>query len=149
MQRLKVRFPVYTVFTHADGIEGFRDSFSVSKNDGRSLVWGSTIPLDKGDAGQSMFEGEFELLHNSAMKRRLLRLSAPFSPVRQLRIFNFPLHFGSARRKIGAFVATLFRPNPFSENPLQTRCTAARVGINFARRRIVDHAAFAIRRFAL
>ncbi|HRA39616.1 MAG TPA: ImcF-related family protein, partial [Pyrinomonadaceae bacterium] len=81
-------------------------------------VWGSTIPLDKGDAGQSMFEGEFELLHNSAMKRRLLRLSAPFSPVRQLRIFNFPLHFGSARRKIGAFVATLFRPNPFSENPL-------------------------------
>ena len=37
IQRLKVRFPVYTVFTHADGIEGFRDSFSTSKNDGRSL----------------------------------------------------------------------------------------------------------------
>ncbi len=118
IQRLKVRFPVYTVFTHADGIEGFRDSFSISKNDGRSLVWGSTIPLEKGENGQSMFDAEFELLHNSAMKRRLLRLSAPFPPVRQLRIFNFPLHFGSARRKIGAFVATLFRPNPFSENPL-------------------------------
>ncbi|MFH3574931.1 type VI secretion protein IcmF/TssM N-terminal domain-containing protein, partial [Acinetobacter baumannii] len=38
-------------------------------------------------------------------------------PVRQLRIFNFPLHFGTARRRFGAFVNTLFRPNPFSENP--------------------------------
>src|SRR5262245_63000042 len=51
------------------------------------------------------------------MKRRLVRLSAPFPPVRQLRIFNFPLHFGSARRKFAAFVNALFRPNPFSENP--------------------------------
>ncbi len=46
-----------------------------------------------------------------------MRLSAPFPPVRQLRIFNFPLHFGSARGKMGAFVSTLFRPNPFNENP--------------------------------
>jgi type VI secretion system protein ImpL len=51
------------------------------------------------------------------MKRRLTRLSAPFPPVRQLKIFNFPLHFGASRRKLGAFVTTLFRPNPFSENP--------------------------------
>ena len=51
------------------------------------------------------------------MKRRLIRLSAPFSPIRQLRIFNFPLHFGSARRKLGTFVSTLFSPNPFSESP--------------------------------
>ena len=46
-----------------------------------------------------------------------MRLSAPFPPARQLRIFNFPLHFSSARRKLGTFVTTLFRPNPFSENP--------------------------------
>src|SRR5437868_6185884 len=51
------------------------------------------------------------------MKRRGLRLSAPFPPDRQLRIFNFPLHFGSARRKLGTFASALFRPNPFSENP--------------------------------
>ncbi len=118
IQRLKVRFPVYVVFTNADGIEGFRDSFSVSKNDGKSLVWGATIPLEKSENAQAQFDPEFELLHNSVMKRRIVRLSAPFPPVRQLRIFNFPLHFGSARRKIGAFISTLFRPNPFSENPL-------------------------------
>ncbi len=115
--RLKVRFPVYVVFTHADTIEGFRDSFSSSKNEDKTLVWGSTIPLDKSENAQSLFDSEFETLHSSLMKRRLIRLSAPFPPVRQLRIFNFPLHFGSARRKFGSFINALFRPNPFAESP--------------------------------
>ena len=117
MARTKIRFPVYLIFTNADSIEGFRDSFSTSKGEAKNLVWGATIPIEKSDNSQALFDGEFEILHDSLMKRRLMRLSAPFSPVRQLRIFNFPLHFGGARRKIGAFVATLFRPNPFSENP--------------------------------
>ena len=117
VQRLKVRFPVYLVFTHADAIEGFRDSFSASKNEDKMLVWGSTIPIEKSENAQALFDGEYEVLHNSVMKRRIARLSAPFPPVRQLRIFNFPLHFGSGRRKFGAFVNALFRPNPFSENP--------------------------------
>ncbi len=114
---LKTRFPVYLIFTHADSIEGFRDSFSISKNEGGNLVWGTTIPLEKSDNAQSLFDSEYEILQDSVMKRRLIRLSAPFSPSRQLRIFNFPLHFASARRKLGAFVSTLFRPNPFSESP--------------------------------
>ncbi len=117
MARLKVRFPVYLIFSNADSIEGFRDSFSTSKNEGKTLVWGATIPLEKSENAMQMFDGEYEILHNSLMKRRLMRLSAPFPPVRQLRIFNFPLHFGSARRKIGSFVSALFRPNPFAENP--------------------------------
>ena len=117
MTRTKIRFPVYLIFTNADSIEGFRDSFSTSKGEAKNLVWGATIPIEKSDNAQTLFDGEYEILHDSLMKRRLMRLSAPFPPVRQLRIFNFPLHFGSARRKIGAFVSTLFRPNPFSESP--------------------------------
>ncbi|MCY7376146.1 MAG: type VI secretion system membrane subunit TssM [Pyrinomonadaceae bacterium] len=117
MTRTKVRFPVYLIFTNADSIEGFRDSFSTSKGEAKNLVWGATIPIEKSDNAQTLFDGEYEILHDSLMKRRLMRLSAPFPPVRQLRIFNFPLHFGSARRKIGSFVSTLFRPNPFSESP--------------------------------
>lgn len=117
MQRLKVRFPVYLVFNHADAIEGFQDSFSTSKKEGETLVWGATIPLEKSETAHTMFDEEFALLNDSVMKRRLMRLSAPFPPVRQLRIFNFPLHFGAARRKLGAFVTALFRPNPFTDNP--------------------------------
>ncbi|MGQ0540695.1 MAG: type VI secretion protein IcmF/TssM N-terminal domain-containing protein, partial [Blastocatellia bacterium] len=78
VQRLKVRFPVYLVFTHADSIEGFRDSFSTSKNEDKTLVWGATVPLERSDNAQALFDGEYELLHNSIMKRRLVRLSAPF-----------------------------------------------------------------------
>lgn len=117
MQRTKIRFPIYLVFTHADSIEGFRDSFSTSQREGQNLVWGATIPLEKSASAHSLFDSEYDLLQNSVMKRRLMRLSAPFPPVRQLKIFNFPLHFGSARKKLGHFVATLFRPNPFSESP--------------------------------
>lgn len=117
MQRLKVKFPVYVVFSHADAIEGFRDSFSTSKSEDRTLVWGSTIPIEKSENAQSLFDGEYETLHDAVMKRRIVRLSAPFPPVRQLKIFNFPLHFGSGRRKFGGFINALFRPNPFSENP--------------------------------
>jgi len=117
MQRLKVRFPVYLVFSHADAIEGFRDSFSASKAEDKTLVWGATIPIEKSENAQAQFDSEYAVLHESLMKRRITRLSAPFAPVRQLRIFNFPLHFGTGRRKFGAFVNALFRPNPFSENP--------------------------------
>lgn len=117
MQRLKVRFPVYLVFSHSDAIEGFRDSFSASKAEDKTLVWGATIPIEKSENAQTLFDAEYEKLHNALIKRRIVRLSAPFPPVRQLRIFNFPLHFGAARRRFGAFVNALFRPNPFSENP--------------------------------
>ena len=117
IQRTKTRFPIYLVFTHADAIEGFRDSFSTSQREAQTLVWGATIPLEQSANAHSLFDGEYDLLQNSVLKRRLLRLSAPFTPVRQLKIFNFPLHFGTGRRKLGAFVATLFRPNPFSESP--------------------------------
>ena len=117
IQRTKIRFPIYLVFTHADAIEGFRDSFSNSQKEGKNLVWGATIPLEKSENAHTLFDSEYDLLHTSVMKRRLMRLSAPFPPVRQLKIFNFPLHFGSSRKKIGHFVSNLFRPNPFSENP--------------------------------
>lgn len=117
MQRLKIRFPVYLIFSHSDAIEGFRDSFSASKAEDKTLVWGATIPLEKSENAQALFDAEYEKLHNALLKRRIIRLSAPFPPLRQLRIFNFPLHFGAARRRFGAFVNALFRPNPFSENP--------------------------------
>ncbi len=115
--RFKIKFPVYLVFTNADAIEGFRDSFSTSKKEDKTLVWGATIPIENSENAQALFDTEYDILLNSLMKRRISRLSAPFPPVRQLRIFNFPLHFGSARRKFGSFVNALFRPNPFSENP--------------------------------
>ena len=78
MQRLKVRFPVYLVFTNADAIEGFSDSFSASKHENKELVWGATIPLEKSENAQSLFDSEYEILHDSIMKRQA---DAPFGAV--------------------------------------------------------------------
>ncbi|HXF42777.1 MAG TPA: ImcF-related family protein, partial [Pyrinomonadaceae bacterium] len=78
----------------------------------------ATFPIDSAENAQALFDGEFEKLSEALMRRRIIRLSAPFPPLRQLRIFNFPLHFNSARRKFGTFVNALFRPSPFSQNPL-------------------------------
>ena len=118
LSRAKVRFPVYLIFTHADTIEGFRDSFSASQQEGKNSILGATFPLEKADVAHTLFDQEFDVLQQSLLKRRLVRLSAPFPPLRQLRIFNFPSHFNSSRRKLGHFVSILFRPNPFSASPL-------------------------------
>ncbi|MGH9830994.1 MAG: type VI secretion protein IcmF/TssM N-terminal domain-containing protein, partial [Blastocatellia bacterium] len=81
-------------------------------------VWGATIPLEQMANGHALFDVEFDYLCDALMQRRLLRLSAPAEPVEQRLIFNFPLHFVQARNKLGLFTSALFRPNPFSENPL-------------------------------
>ncbi len=53
--RSSVKFPVYVVFTHADAIEGFRDSFSTSQKEGQKLIWGATMPLYRESEAISFF----------------------------------------------------------------------------------------------
>ncbi len=118
MQQVRARFPVYLVFTHADSIEGFKEFFAASNQEPRSQVWGTTIPLEKSLNAHALFDGEFDLLYDALMRRRLVRLGQPAPPARQLNIFDFPLRFGEARSKLGLFTSSLFRPNPFSESPL-------------------------------
>ncbi|MBV9209600.1 MAG: hypothetical protein JOZ52_03165, partial [Acidobacteria bacterium] len=118
MQKVKTRFPVYLIFTNADAIEGFKNFFDASRREGKAEVWGATIPLDKSANAHAMFDAEFDLLYGSLMRRRLLRLAVPEQPAQKLRVFNFPIRFGEARRKLGLFTSALFRPNPFSESPL-------------------------------
>ena len=116
--RTQARFPVYLVFTHVDSIEGFEDFFSPFSAEERSQVWGATIRLEQSQNAHALFDVEFDHLYDALMRRRLVRLGVPAPPAEQLRVFNFPLSFGESRRKLGLFTSALFRPNPFSENPL-------------------------------
>ncbi|HVF91061.1 MAG TPA: type VI secretion system membrane subunit TssM [Blastocatellia bacterium] len=118
MQRAQARFPVYLVFTHLDSIEGFEPFFEPFDAAERSQVWGATIPLEQARNAHALFDVEFDYLYDALMRRRLVRLAAPAPAAKQLRVFNFPLSFGQARRKLGLFASVLFRPSPFSENPL-------------------------------
>lgn len=116
IQAVRARFPVYLVFTHADQLPGFEEFFRDGVSAGE--VWGATIPLERSANAHARFDGEFDHLYESLVRRRLLRLGVPVAPGSQLKIFDFPLRFGEARTKLGLFTSALFRPNPFSESPL-------------------------------
>lgn len=118
IQRTQVRFPVYLVFTHMDWLEGFEDFFGTFEASEKAQVWGATIPLEKSPNAHALFDVEFDHLYDALMRRRLVRLGSSASAQEQLQIFNFPLAFAESRRKLGLFTSSLFRPNPFSENPL-------------------------------
>jgi type VI secretion system protein ImpL len=116
--RTKTRFPLYVVFTHADSIEGFGYFFRTFSPSERCQVWGATIPLEQSANAHALFDVEFDYLYDALIRRRLVRLGDPASSEEQLRVFDFPLRFNAARRKLGVFTSALTRPNPFSENPL-------------------------------
>jgi len=118
IQLVRVRFPVYLVFTHThiDALAGFGEFFKGGKSAGE--VWGATIPLEKSANAHALFDLEFDQLYESLLRQRLLRLRVPVAPATQLRIFDFPLRFAEKREKLGLFASALFRPNPFSESPL-------------------------------
>jgi type VI secretion system protein ImpL len=118
ISRVKIRFPVYLVFSHIDSIEGFQDFFQTFSYSERSQVWGVTIPLDQSANAHALFDVEFDYLYDALVRHRLVRLGTPAESAEQLRVFDFPLYFGDVRSRLGLFTSALFRPNPFSENPL-------------------------------
>ena len=116
--QVQARFPLYLVFTHSESMEGFEEFFRIGSPAERGQVWGTTIPLEQSASAHALFDVEFDYLYDMLMRYRLLRLSAQESPAEQLMVFDFPLHFAEARRRLGLFTSALFRPNPFSESPL-------------------------------
>ncbi|MET0645156.1 MAG: type VI secretion system membrane subunit TssM [Pyrinomonadaceae bacterium] len=118
MARAGVRFPVYLVFTHMDALEGFKEFFGPFDGGEREQVWGFTFPLAQAGDPAARFDDEFNHLYGRLVRRRTVQLGAVPGPDRQLRVFKLPGRFRRARARMGAFAAALFRPNPFSENPL-------------------------------
>src|SRR5262245_52132896 len=116
--RAQTRFPVYLVFSNMDVIQGFDEFFGQFERPDRAQVWGATIPLEQCETAHTLFDVEFDYLYDALMQQRLLRLSEPAEPAEQLQIFDFPLLFAQARRRLGLFTSALFRPNPFSQNPM-------------------------------
>ncbi|HEX8339181.1 MAG TPA: type VI secretion system membrane subunit TssM [Pyrinomonadaceae bacterium] len=117
LARAGVRFPVYLVFTHMDALEGFAEFFEPFHGGEREQVWGFTFPLAQADAA-ARFDDEFNHLYGRLVRRRTVQLGATSGPDKQLRVFKLPGRFRRARARLGAFAVALFRPNPFSENPL-------------------------------
>ncbi|HVJ51857.1 MAG TPA: type VI secretion system membrane subunit TssM [Aliidongia sp.] len=123
--RLRLRIPVYAVFSKADQIVGFNEYFDDLDAEARAQVWGATFPLAK---GVESFAEEFRLLLARLDERLFERLQAERSADRRVLIAGFPLQVASLEQPLldfmtQAFGGTKLDPAPFLRGAYLTSAT--------------------------
>lgn len=120
LDKLKIKFPIYLMFTKCDLMDGFIDFFGDLTKSEREQVWGCTLTDEQRNAADiaGLFRTEMDKLTRSLYCRRLSCLSKERKLEKRERIFLFPLQYSNAREKIIRFVSCLFQPNPYRENPV-------------------------------
>jgi type VI secretion system protein ImpL len=118
--RLKVRMPVYVLFTKADLLAGFVEYFDELGKTEREQVLGFTLPLDtgKGDAAVTGFSGELDLLVARLNERMVDRLQAERDIERRTLAYGFPSQLASMKETCREFLESIFLPTRFEERPL-------------------------------
>ena len=71
--RLRLRVPVYMVFSKADQLTGYSEYFDDLDAEARAQAWGMTFPLAR---GVDLFASEFRLLLERLERRLFERLQA-------------------------------------------------------------------------
>ncbi|MFO1349465.1 MAG: type VI secretion system membrane subunit TssM [Gammaproteobacteria bacterium] len=118
-EQLKIRFPVYVLFTKADLIAGFLEFFDDLSREERGQVWGMTFPLDDlakdSEPAVENFGKEFDLLEQRLNTRLLKRLQDERDPQRRDLIYIFPQQFNTLKGIAIQFLDEVFQPNRFEE----------------------------------
>ncbi|MBC8129697.1 MAG: type VI secretion system membrane subunit TssM, partial [Rhizobiaceae bacterium] len=114
---LKVDFPVYSLFTKADLVSGFREYFGSFTEARRRKVWGATFQTED---RRKKTVGEVPTEHD-ALVRRLTeelpdRLHEEPDPIARIGIFGFPAQVANLRERIAMFLAAIFEPTRFQPN---------------------------------
>jgi type VI secretion system protein ImpL len=117
--RLRVRLPVYAVFTKADLVAGFSEFFDDLDRDKRAQVWGATFPLAQNEAGTvSAAAPEFHALIERLNSRLFDRLQAERSPDRRTQIAGFPAQFASLEDPLVEFLREAFGGSRLDPAPM-------------------------------
>jgi type VI secretion system protein ImpL len=119
--RLGVRFPVYVLFTKADLIAGFTETFEGLGKEAREQVWGFTLALQKGRGEASPvagFDAEFGLLLDRLNAQSLERLQTETDPQRRSLIAGFPAQVASVRPVARDFLSEVFQENRFEHRQM-------------------------------
>jgi type VI secretion system protein ImpL len=125
--RLRLRVPVYMMFSKADQLAGFNEYFDDLDAEGRGQVWGMTFPLA---GGVEAFNAEFRLLLDRLDDRVYERLQAERAPDRRALLGGFPLQLASLQGPLADFLAQAFGgtrldPAPFLRGVYITSATQA------------------------
>ncbi len=117
--RLQMSLPVYVLFTKADLVPGFVETFSDFSKQERGQVWGFTVPLAEPPADAGMhFQERFDELSSIIEKRSLRRIGEERKIESRELIHSFPQQLGSMRKSCSDFVGQLFEGSVFGETPM-------------------------------
>ena len=117
-RELRVRLPVYVLFTKADLISGFVEYFDDLGREGREAVWGLTFQpeLPEPEGGYvNHYVDEFDALVGRLDERLLERVQQEGDIERRAAVFGFPQQVLSLREVTAQFLQEAFRTNSFSE----------------------------------
>jgi type VI secretion system protein ImpL len=112
---LKVRFPVYVMFTKCDLMSGFMEFFSDLDRHEREQVWGTTFPVKSDPLKQ--LDAELESLQSQLQLRLVQRLQQERDPQRRNLIYNLPGLFNSAKPLVTDFIERVFKPSRYTTTP--------------------------------
>lgn len=117
--KLEILFPIYLVFTKCDLVSGFVEMFGDLSRGDREQVWGFTRVYGPGrEPLHKEFEREAHSLKDVLERRRIRELAGDLRPSQKRGIYLFPMEFDEACARLSGFIESLFRPNPYQQNPL-------------------------------
>ncbi len=120
IEHLGISFPIYVVFTKCDLVRGFVEFFGDLGRDERAHVWGATLARDKvaQTPAAALFEQEMGALSESLHRSRIPRMSQVAAAENRPDVLFFPLQFDALQRRLGFFIESLFKENPYQERPI-------------------------------
>ncbi|MEZ5480333.1 MAG: type VI secretion system membrane subunit TssM [Thiolinea sp.] len=117
-ERLKIRFPVYLIFTKCDLLSGFAEYFDELNGPERDQVWGMTFPWNPRAVaeGVSQFDSEFALLEERLYQQLLERLDHERSLERRQALYLFPQQFSALRAVLGNLIEKVFQDSRYHDS---------------------------------
>jgi type VI secretion system protein ImpL len=116
-ERLKVRFPVYALFTKADLVAGFSEYFGHLNEANRRQVWGATFQTaDKSRNLIGDIPHEFDLLLERLSEDTLDRLQDEPAPPHRVQLFGFAAQMARLKPQIHDFLNRIFEPTRYHVN---------------------------------
>ncbi len=109
-ETLRIEVPVYTMFTKADMIAGFREFFGSYNQDRRRSVWGVTFQTkDRKEETYRSVATEFDQLITRLSDEVTDRMNEEPDTVARIAMFGFPDQLGLLQRNVSDFLRRVFQ----------------------------------------
>jgi type VI secretion system protein ImpL len=120
-EALRIRFPVYMLFTKCDLVAGFNDFFDDLDPEGRTQVWGETFPDSSSESIEDQifkFGDNFDELMNRLNQRTLRRIQEERDLQRRAHILDFPQQMALLKSALMRFLNDAYLASRFDTEPL-------------------------------